>query len=62
MPNINEFLGKPERIFSPELEKIGGLKPCSKCDKDSPEYFWNAATTTISWECPDGHKNSFTVQ
>ena len=40
MPNINEFLNPPERIFSPELEKIGGAKPCSKCDKDSSEYFW----------------------
>ena len=62
MPNINEFLNKPEKIFTSELEKIGGSKPCSKCDKDSEEYFWDAVTTTISWECPDGHKNSFTVQ
>lgn len=62
MPNINEFLNKPEKIFTTELEKIGGVKPCSKCDKDSEEYFWDAVTTTISWECPDGHKNSFTVQ
>ena len=35
---------------------------CSKCDKDSDTYYWDAITTTISWECPDGHKNSFTVQ
>jgi len=31
MPNINEFLNKPERIFPSELERIGGAKPCSKC-------------------------------
>ena len=24
MPNINEFLGKPEKLFKPELEKMGG--------------------------------------
>ena len=61
MPNINEFLDKPEKIFTTELEKIGGVKPCSKCDKDSEEYFWDAVNMTISWECPDGHKNSYVV-
>jgi hypothetical protein len=61
MPNINEFLNKPEKIFTTELEKIGGVKPCSKCDKDSEEYFWDAVNMTISWECPDGHKNSYVV-
>ncbi len=61
MPNINEFLNQPEKIFPTELEKIGGSKPCSKCEKDSTEYFWDAVTTTISWECPDGHKNSYSV-
>ena len=49
MPNINEFLNKPEKIFPSELERIGGAKPCSKCDKDSQEYFWNASAMTISW-------------
>ena len=62
MPNINEFLNKPEKVFKNELERMGGTKPCSKCEKDSEEYFWDEVTTTISWECPDGHKNSFTVQ
>jgi len=61
MPNINEFLNKPEKIFTTELEKIGGVKPCNKCDKDSEEYFWDAVNMTISWECPDGHKNSYVV-
>ena len=61
MPNINEFLNKPEKIFTSELERIGGVKPCSKCDKDSEEYFWDAVSMTISWECPDGHKNSYVV-
>ena len=61
MPNINEFLGRPEKIFKNELEKMGGEKPCSKCDKNSEEYFWDAINMTISWECPDGHKNSYVV-
>ena len=61
MPNLNEFLNKPERIFTSELERIGGVKPCSKCEKDSQEYFWDAVSMTISWDCPDGHKNSYVV-
>jgi hypothetical protein len=61
MPNINEFLNKPEKIFPSELERIGGAKPCNKCDKDSKEYFWDAVQMIISWECPDGHKNSYSV-
>ena len=61
MPNINEFLNQPERILSPELEKMGGMKPCGKCDKNAEEYFWDVTNTTISWECPDGHKNSYSV-
>jgi len=61
MPNINEFLNKPERILAPELEKIGGVKPCAKCKKDVEEYFWDAVNMTISWECPDGHKNYYVV-
>jgi hypothetical protein len=61
MPNINEFLGKPEKLFKPELERIGGPKPCSKCEKDSEEYFWDALNMQMLWECPDGHKNSYSV-
>jgi len=62
VPNLNEFISaKPEKIHAPELEKFGGIKPCGKCDKDAQEYFWNASTLTMSWECPDGHKNSFKV-
>jgi len=61
MPNINEFLNKPEKIFPSELERIGGAKPCGKCEKDASEYFWDVVSMTISWECPDGHKNSYVV-
>jgi hypothetical protein len=61
VPNLNEFISKPEKVMSLELEKMGGKKPCGKCDKDSEEYFWNATERTISWECPDGHSNSYVV-
>ena len=44
-----------------ELERFGGKKPCAKCDKDAEEYFWDATSLVMSWECPDGHKNSFKV-
>ena len=32
-----------------------------KLNKDAEEYFWDAMSLTMSWECPDGHKNSFKV-
>jgi len=60
MPNLNEFFDK-EKVYAPELERLGGTKPCSKCDKDSSEYFWDPIQLIISWECPDGHKNSYRV-
>ena len=60
MPNLNEFFHK-EKIYAPELEKLGGIKPCAKCDKDSSEYFWDPVELIISWECPNGHKNSYRV-
>lgn len=60
MPNLDEFF-KKEKLLSPELEKFGGKKPCAKCDKDAEEYFWDSASLTMSWECPDGHKNLFKV-
>ena len=61
MPNINEFINQPEKIYKAELERIGGTKPCSKCDKDSEEYFWDAVKMIMSWKCPDGHENSFEI-
>ena len=61
MPNINEFFNNSKKIFPSELERINGSKPCDKCEKDSKEYFWDALSLTMSWECPDGHKNSFKV-
>jgi len=62
MPNLNEFIGpKPELIHKVELQKIGGEKPCSKCDLDSEETFWDPITLTMSWTCKNGHSNTFKV-
>ena len=62
MPNLNEFIGpKPEKIYAVELEKIGGGKPCAKCEKDSDETYWDAVNLIMSWTCPNGHKNTFKV-
>ena len=62
MPNINEFVGP---IPTPEqhsnLEKLAGIKPCAKCDKDSEEYFWDPTNFIVSWTCPEGHANSYKV-
>ena len=62
MPNLNEFLKpKPEKIYKAELEKIGGSKPCAKCDLDSEEVFWDPITLTMSWTCDNNHSNTFKV-
>jgi len=62
MPNLNEFLGpKPTVEQVSNLEKIVGDKPCSKCDKDAGEAYFDPATFTMSWTCPDGHQNTFRV-
>jgi hypothetical protein len=62
MPNLDEFIGpKPEKIHKIELEKIGGAKPCSKCEKDSEETFWDPINLIMSWTCIDGHSNTFKV-
>ena len=62
MPNINEFFSKPEILHKAELERISGIKPCSKCEKDASEAFWNPSDLILSWTCPDGHANQFKVQ
>ena len=63
MPDLNEFINKPkpEKIHNVELENIGGIKPCSKCDKDSTDVYWDSITLTMSWTCPDGHENSYRI-
>jgi hypothetical protein len=61
VPNLNEFFHKPELVLKPELEKIHGVKACSKCDADAQEAFWDPISLTLAWDCPNGHKNVFKV-
>lgn len=62
MPNINEFIGpRPTQEQVNNLEKVIGSKPCSKCDLDSKEYFWDSSNFIMSWTCDNGHSNSFKV-
>ena len=61
MPNLNEFFHKPEILHKSELEKISGIKPCAKCEKDAEEAFWDPATLTMTWKCPDGHDNQYRI-
>jgi hypothetical protein len=61
MPNLNEFFSKPEIVKKNNLESIHGPKPCSKCDKDADEAFWDPDLMVLAWECPDGHSNEIKV-
>lgn len=62
MPKLNEFFGpKPTVEQVSNLELVVGAKPCSKCDKDAGEAYWDPSTFTMSWTCPDGHSNTFMV-
>jgi len=56
MPNISEFIGpKPDEENVKNLEQIIGLKPCSKCDIDVDEYFWDPVNYIMTWTCDNGH-------
>jgi hypothetical protein len=61
MPDLNEFLNKPQVVRQKNLESIHGAKPCSKCNKDAEEAFWDPESMTLAWECPDGHTNQVKV-
>lgn len=61
MPKLDEFFNKPEIMHKEGLEKISGLKPCSKCNKDAEEAFWDPNALTMSWKCPDGHDNQYRI-
>jgi hypothetical protein len=62
MPKISDFFGpKPTESSIKDLELIAGNKPCSKCDKDAGEAYWDPSTFTMLWTCPDGHENTFKV-
>ena len=61
MPNINEFIKDKEPVYKSELQKIGGTKPCSKCDEDVEFYYWDPIKLEMSWTCSKEHVTSFKV-
>jgi hypothetical protein len=62
MPNINEFIGpKPTKENINNLEKVIGSKPCSKCELDVTEYFWDPIKFIMTWTCDNGHENNVSV-
>ena len=62
MPDLNEFFNKPdEKIEHSNLEKLGGVRPCSKCDEDVEGAFWDALDMIMSWRCSKGHETVFKV-
>ena len=59
MPNINEFLGKPNienDIINNRVETIQQMRPCSKCDLYVDSYQFNNQTMEMYWKCKDGHE------
>lgn len=61
MPSLDEFFDKPEILHKDGLETIPGTKPCSKCDEDALNSFWDPQTFIMSWKCPNGHDNQYKV-
>ena len=62
MPDLNEFFNKPNEKVDPyNLEKLGGIRPCSKCDEDVEGAFWDALDMVMSWKCSKGHETMFKV-
>ena len=62
MPDLNEFFNKPdEKVERYNLEKLGGVRPCSKCYEDVEGAFWDALDMVMSWRCSKGHETVFKV-
>ena len=64
MPNLNEFLNKPDKQFNPDhnnLEKLDGIRPCSKCDLNVDGALWDSTKLLLTWKCESGHENSIQV-
>jgi hypothetical protein len=62
MPNIKDFIGpRPGPEHKLKLEKIIGTKPCSKCDADAEEAFWDPTQLLMTWTCSEGHASTLKV-
>jgi hypothetical protein len=57
MPNLNDFIYPKEKLARPELEKVIGEKPCSKCEENVQEAWWDPSNLEMSWTCKNGHEN-----
>ena len=61
MPDLNEFFDKPIKEKQYNLEKIQGVRPCSKCDEDVTGAFWDPIDFVMSWRCSKSHETIFKV-
>jgi len=61
MPDLNEFFDKPAEEEPYELEKMNGVRPCSKCEEDVNGAFWDPVELVMSWRCSKGHETIFKV-
>ena len=61
MPSFNEFFDKPDEKKPYEIERLQGVRPCSKCDEDVTGAFWDPIDLVMSWRCSKGHETTFKV-
>lgn len=64
MPNLNEFFdssNEKQNEKTYELEKLNGVRACSKCDEDVSGAFWDPIELVMSWRCSQGHETIFKV-
>ena len=55
MPNLIDFFS--ENSNNDEgIQKMSGQKPCSKCELDVSEYFWDEIKLIMKWTCENGHE------
>jgi hypothetical protein len=61
MPSFNEFFDKPDEKKPYEIERLQGIRACSKCDEDVAGAFWDPIDLVMSWRCSKGHETTFKV-
>jgi hypothetical protein len=61
MPSFNEFFDKPDEKKPYEIERLQGIRACSKCDEDVTGAFWDPIDLVMSWRCSKGHETTFKV-
>ena len=61
MPSFNEFFDKPDEKKLYQVEKLQGVRACSKCDEDVTGAFWDPIDLVMSWRCSKGHETVFKV-